>query len=155
MRSSLALGMLATLFIASRDMLAQAQNRRRAAPAENSSPCGDSLTTRSGIYTREQSIRGSDIYAGNCRSCHTVETHTGAAFNATWDGRPLSDLYEYIAERMPKNDPGSLAPQEYADVLAYVLRMNRQPAGSTELPPDSLALKAVRIDLPKPVLRTP
>jgi hypothetical protein len=133
---------------------ARPENRRREAPAENDVlPC-DSLSTRSGVYTWQQSLRGSDIYAGNCKSCHAVQTHVGAAFNAAWDGRPLSQLYLYIAERMPKNDPGSLAPQEYADVLAYVLRMNRQPAGSTELPADSLALQSIRIDLPKPDSRT-
>jgi len=113
----------------------------------------DSVTTRSGIFTFKQARRGGDIYAGNCRSCHTVESHTGAAFSATWNHRDLSALYAYMTSKMPKNDPGSLAPQEYADVLAYVLKMNGMPAGVLELPADSVRLKAIRIELPQPQTR--
>jgi mono/diheme cytochrome c family protein len=119
-------------------------------PAQTST---DSTTTRSGVYTWQQARRGSDIYAGNCRGCHTVDSHTGAAFNATWNHRPLSALFQYMTERMPKNDPGSLAPREYADVLAYVLKMNGVPAGAVELPADSVRLKAIRIELPQPQTR--
>jgi Cytochrome C oxidase, cbb3-type, subunit III len=114
----------------------------------------DSMSTKNGVYTWQQAMRGRDIYAGNCRSCHTVESHTGAAFSATWNHRSLADLFGYMIERMPKNDPGSLAPQEYADVLAYVLKMNGLPAGVVELSPDSVALRAIRIDLPQQQSRT-
>lgn len=105
-----------------------------------------SSSTATGVYSRHQAIRGQDVYAGNCRSCHTPESHTGALFNATWNGRRLSELYAYIRDRMPKNDPGSLSPQENADVLAYLLRLNRMPAGAVDLPADSVALDAIRID---------
>jgi hypothetical protein len=47
---------------------------------------------------------------------------------------------------MPKNEPGSLSPEEYADVLAYLLKLNLMPAGPAELPPDSSALRTIRID---------
>lgn len=124
---------------------ASAQGRKNAARA----PCADSLTTRRGVYTAAQASRGRDIYAGNCRSCHTPETHTGAMFAATWNRRSLADLYAFVRERMPKNDPGSLSDQEYADVLAYVLKMNRMPAGRVELAPDSASMQAIRIDVGK------
>jgi mono/diheme cytochrome c family protein len=113
----------------------------------------DSVTTLTGVYTFQQARRGGDVYAGNCRSCHTVESHTGAAFSATWNHRPLYALFQYMTERMPKNDPGSLAPQEYADVLAYVLKMNGLPAGAVVLPADSVTLKTIRIELPQPQTR--
>ena len=102
-----------------------------------------------GVYTAEQAARGRDIYAGNCRSCHTAESHTGATFNAIWNRRSLAELFAFIRERMPKNDPGSLSAQEYADVLAYLLRMNRMPAGQMELSSDSSALKGIRIETTK------
>ena len=82
-----------------------------------------------------------------------MESHTGAAFTATWNHRELSVLYAYLTTKMPKNDPGSLAPQEYADVLAYVLKMNGMPAGAAELPADTVQLKAIRIELPQPQAR--
>ena len=108
-------------------------------------PCADSVTTKSGVYTAQQAARGRDVYAGNCRSCHTAESHTGPAFTAKWNRRPLSDLYVYIRDQMPKSAPGSLSEDEYADVLAYVLKMNRMPPGQKELPPDSAAINRIRI----------
>lgn len=122
----------------------------RAGGAQTAHVRDDSVTTRAGVYTLQQSNRGRDIYAGNCRSCHTPETHSGAAFNATWNGRSLAELYVFIRERMPKNDPGVLSPQEYADVLAYLLRLNRLPLGDAELPADSAALSRVRIEIASP-----
>jgi len=50
---------------------------------------------------------------------------------------------------MPKNEPGSLQPDEYADVLAYLLKLNDFPSGSEALPADSLALKKIRIEVGK------
>jgi len=131
----LALAALMALFIAP------------AARAQSSHVPADTLTTGAGVYTFDQSNRGKDVYAGNCRSCHTPETHTGAVFNAIWNGRTLADLFAFVRDRMPKNDPGALTAQEYADVIAYMLRMNKQPMGETELPADSSALARVRIHL--------
>src|SRR5690349_20148027 len=105
-------------------------------------------TTRGGVFSLEQASRGADVYAGYCKSCHTAETHTGANFRMHWRGKPLSDLFVYIRDRMPKNEPGSLSAEEYADVLAYVLKMNRLPAGKADLPPDSTKLSAIRIETP-------
>jgi quinoprotein glucose dehydrogenase len=105
-------------------------------------------TTRSGVYTAAQAGRGADVYAGMCRSCHSAASHTGVTFAKWWKGRTLADLFTYVSERMPKNDPGSLAPEQYADVVAYLLRLNAMPAGAAELVPDSVALAAIRIDVP-------
>ena len=107
-------------------------------------------TTRSGVYSREQANRGQDVYMGMCKNCHTPEFHTAAAFTTKWNGKPLSELYEYIRDQMPKNEPGSLLPEEYADVLAYVLKLNRMPEGPAELPPDESAMKTIRIETVTP-----
>lgn len=103
-------------------------------------------STKGGVYTEAQSRRGQDVYAGNCKSCHTPESHTGGLFNTRWSGKTLAALYAYIRDEMPKNDPGALQPQEIADVVAYVLRLNRMPAGGVELPADEHALKQIRIE---------
>ena len=121
--------------------------RARAQSPRGNGEHGDTLTTSAGVYTFQQSNRGKDIYAGNCRSCHTPESHTGPVFDAIWNGRTLADLFSFVSGRMPKNDPGALSPQEYADVVAYMLRMNRLPMGEVELPADSAALARVRIRL--------
>lgn len=116
---------------------------------------GAAVSTRDGVYTRVQATRGASVYAGNCRSCHTPESHTGPQFATTWHGRPLAHLYAYIRHSMPKNDPGSLSAQDNVDVLAYLLRLNRMPAGSTELAADSLAMSRIRIDTAIPVRKDP
>jgi S-disulfanyl-L-cysteine oxidoreductase SoxD len=107
-------------------------------------PVGPS--TLDGVYTDEQASRGKDVYAGSCRSCHSPISHTGARFNKWWRGKPLSDLFTFVSTRMPKNDPGSLAPEDAADVVAYLLKMNAMPVGPAELPPDVDPLKKFRIE---------
>jgi mono/diheme cytochrome c family protein len=106
-------------------------------------------STRSGVYTNEQADRGRETYAGACQGCHTIASHSGTVFRSGWGGRLLSDLLSFLKERMPKNEPGSLTPGEYADVTAYLLRMNGMPAGSVELPDDVSALRKIRIDTTK------
>ncbi|HYC52621.1 MAG TPA: c-type cytochrome [Gemmatimonadaceae bacterium] len=117
---------------------------------------GAMKSTKAGVYTREQAARGQDIYAGNCRSCHTPESHAGEQFTTRWRDKPLSELFVYIRDQMPKNDPGSMPPEEYADVTAYLLMLNRMPQGDTELRAHPDSLKSIRIDLPPmPVRKDP
>lgn len=103
-------------------------------------------TTLTGVYNAEQASRGEELYAGMCKSCHTAATHTGVAFQKSWNGHTLSDLFEYISTRMPKNEPGSLAPEQYVDLLAYLLKLNQMPVGAAELPTDTTVLGAIRIE---------
>lgn len=114
------------------------------APHAPSKPVGPS--TLDGVYTDEQASRGKDVYAGTCRSCHSPMSHTGATFNKWWRGKQLSDLFTFVSTRMPKNDPGSMAPEDVADVVAYLLKMNAMPVGPAELPPDADSLKKFRIE---------
>lgn len=106
-------------------------------------------STASGVYTDEQATRGRDTYQMHCKSCHTPASHTGPTFASWWDRKPLSDLYQFVTTRMPKNEPGSLQPDEYADLIAYLLKLNDLPSGSEPLPADSVALKKIRIDVGK------
>lgn len=107
---------------------------------------GGGPSTLSGVYTTEQAARGKDVYAGNCRSCHTPVSHTGEMFATWWRGKQLSDLFTFVSTQMPKNDPGSLAPGDAADVVAYLLQMNAMPPGKTELYPDADSLRKYRIE---------
>lgn len=103
-------------------------------------------STKGGVYSREQAERGLDVYLGMCKSCHAAESHTGPAFVSKWNGKALSELYVYIRDQMPKNAPGSLTPEENADVLAYLLKLNRMPDGNDDLPSNTDALKSIRIE---------
>jgi cytochrome c5 len=105
-------------------------------------------TTMSGVYTAPQAARGEETYMGVCVACHPAGTYKAPSFKVAWIGRPLSELFDQLKEKMPKNDPASLTPEEYAQVVAYLLKINGVPAGSTELPADSDALKKIRIEMP-------
>jgi mono/diheme cytochrome c family protein len=104
-------------------------------------------TTRAGVYTAAQAVQGFGTYQLICVSCHTQASHSGPVFVAKWEGRLLWDLFRYVSESMPKSEPGSLTPEEYAGVVAYLLRMNGMPGGPSEIPTDSIALKRIRIEL--------
>jgi mono/diheme cytochrome c family protein len=110
---------------------------------------GGPVSTREGVYSAEQASRGKDIYLAKCSNCHDVASHTGTTFAKFWDGHRLSELYQFIGLKMPKNEPGTLSEQETADLIAYILKLNTMPVGKNELPADSLALDRIHIDLPK------
>ena len=106
------------------------------------------ISTMTGVYTAAQATRGEETYMAICVSCHPRGTYTTPVFKTTWTGRPLSELFDLVKEKMPKNDPGSLTPGEYAQAIAYLLKINDVPDGEDELPPDSEALKKIRIEMP-------
>lgn len=116
---------------------------------ELSAQTNGNRSTNDGVYTREQATRGQDVYVGMCKSCHTPDAHTTETFTSKWNGKPLSELYLYIRDLMPKNAPGSLSEDEYADVLAYLLRLNRMPAGAEDLPPNVDRMKGIRFQTTK------
>jgi quinoprotein glucose dehydrogenase len=101
-----------------------------------------------GVYTDAQASRGEKISAEQCARCHG-QTLTGAeaapalvgdVFNANWEGVPLGDLFERIRVSMPLDTPGSLSRQQNVDVLAYMLKLGKVPAGAAELTTDTAVL---------------
>lgn len=103
-------------------------------------------TTKARVYTSAQATRGEALYMSMCVSCHPPATYTGAVFLA-WQGRNLGELLAFLQEKMPKNDPGSLSAKEYADVMAYLLKLNKMPAGRVDLPADAKLLRGINIDI--------
>jgi len=104
-------------------------------------------TTLDGIYTAGQANRGEEMYFGTCVNCHPPGTYAGAGFKKNWNGRPLSDLYDWVLNKMPKSAPGTLSPAESTQVIAYILRENKMPVGKVALPADASVLGAIRIQL--------
>jgi len=103
-------------------------------------------------FTAAQAARGEETYQQHCAACHGVRLQgtpaaplTGEAFRGRWeDGRhTLDDLYYIVRSLMPNNAPGSLSKSQYADVVAYILKINNYPAGEAELVPKAVAMKAV------------
>jgi len=115
--------------------------------SQEQAPTAEARTTRSGVYTAEQAARGESTFGSLCTGCHTLADFSTPAFAKKWNGLPLADFFALISETMPEDFPGSLKPDEYAQVTAYVLRVNRMPAGQSALPADREALKQIRFEL--------
>ncbi len=115
-------------------------------------------TTRDGVYTEAQAKRGEKMYAESCASCHGADLSgsgqapelSGKDFNGDWNALPLSDLFERTRVTMPADKPGSLKPEQIADLTAFLLQKAALPDGQTELPSDLAALKTITFVSPKP-----
>ncbi|MBP7777321.1 MAG: c-type cytochrome [Acidobacteria bacterium] len=101
-----------------------------------------------GVYTAEQANRGVTLYDTSCASCHELGKFKGTEFANAWADKPLTDLHNAVTS-MPMDAPGSMKPEEYADILAYFLSINDYPAGETELAGTEDAIKAIKLDVIK------
>jgi mono/diheme cytochrome c family protein len=108
-------------------------------------------STRDGVYSPGQAQRGERLFESICTSCHELEEFTGSgAYLDFADGRSLWDTFDYVSAEMPEDDPGSLQPEEYAAVLAYLLRAYGLPSGGTALPAEREQLETLKIARPAP-----
>jgi len=103
-------------------------------------------STKERVYSAPQAARGEQTYMSSCVSCHPPATYKGAVF-MNWQGRTLAELLDFLSEKMPKNDPGSLSPKEYAQVMAFLLKLNGMPAGRVDLPTDVATLRGITINI--------
>jgi mono/diheme cytochrome c family protein len=110
-------------------------------------------STRQGVFSESQAAEGAQLYAVRCAMCHgkmlegTYETPAlQTRFIANWSKAPLSELYDYLGRAMPQFAPGSLKPDETAQILAYLLKSNAMPAGAQPLASDGAALKRIMIE---------
>jgi mono/diheme cytochrome c family protein len=99
-----------------------------------------------GVFTAAQAKRGSVVFEKNCTMCHDTARFTGEAFLSAWVGKPLHGLFDVVSTTMPEDNPGSLEPQEYGDVVAYFLELNKYPAGAQELPGTAEAMRAIAME---------
>jgi len=98
-----------------------------------------------GSYTEGQATRGKTAYDTYCASCHTTSFHTDEQFRFNWFGRTVLDLFKTLRATMPEDNPGGLSDDEYARVIAYILKLNGFAAGADSLPSDTVTMKRLRI----------
>ena len=113
-----------------------------------------------GVYNEKQAERGAALYYHECSSCHgdkltgkeseNSPALTGEKFTTQWNGRTVGDMFRKILRKMPDDDPGTLSPQESADLVAFILSFNKFPAGKAELPAVNESLATIRFDAKKP-----
>ena len=115
-----------------------------------------------GVYTEAQARRGLPLYNEHCLDCHgddlegDAETPPlrGGPFLTNWDGQKLGDLYTRIRRDMPLNsEAGKLSSPVVADLVAYILSINRFPPGSAELPHAVEVLNEIRFEAQRPATK--
>lgn len=120
---------------------------------------GAPRSVKSGVYSEAQAKRGEDLIYLECAKCHSAtllggENNTpalvGEFFTERWKGKPLAELFTKMVTTMPSDDPGRLSKSEFADLLAYILSVNKYPAGTTDLPTTPEALSLIVIEPPLP-----
>ena len=106
------------------------------------------------LYTADQATAGAGVYNQACAACHGSQLEgvaapalKGSAFGEMANAQSLTAdaLLDVIANTMPQSDPGSMKPEEYAAVTAYILQQNGYPAGSTALAKGAAGLKDAKI----------
>ena len=106
-----------------------------------------------GVYSDAQAGRGKKSYVTHCAACHNEGLQGGDLapelkgddFLLRWNDKSMFEFVDRIQKTMPQDNPGGLMPQENADIVAYILQVNKMAAGSTDLPSDEGALKAITI----------
>lgn len=102
-----------------------------------------------GVYTEDQAVRGQNVFTGSCSACHNVADFSGPSFLMQWEASTALDLFTLVQKTMPMDNPGSLRPQDYADVISYFFRLNAIPAGKVELDTEAEHLKLIHIEQKK------
>ena len=106
-------------------------------------------SAKRGAYTAAQAERGNEEYRKNCGSCHKDDMSgsteapplIGEKFMMAWQDSKVGDLFDLVRATMPYDQPNSLRPQTYIDIVAAILQRNNYRAGTDELPVDPEALK--------------
>ena len=97
----------------------------------------DSQTIWSGVYTEAQAYRGEKVADTTCIGCHGPKLDggdsgpklVGEAFMANWSSQSVGVLFDWLREAMPAEAPGTLSKNDAAAVIAYILKLNKIPAG--------------------------
>jgi len=92
------------------------------------------------LYTSDQAKAGAQKFTDNCEQCHGthLEGRAGPALKGPNFASPksaftVSDIFTIVSQNMPASQPGSLQPNDYVQVMAFLLQQNGYPAGTSTL----------------------
>jgi mono/diheme cytochrome c family protein len=129
-----------------------------AAAAAAVSRAQETRTIWDGVYTDAQAKRGEELYFERCVRCHGPALMggtdgagplVGATFKGNWNGVPLGAMVDRMRMTMPLDKPETLSRQQTADVLTYILSVNKVPAGKAELPRQTEILNLIQFKADK------
>jgi polar amino acid transport system substrate-binding protein len=92
------------------------------------------------LYTSAQADSGKIKFLTYCAMCHgpTLQGRSGPAltgpnFASAKADFHVSDVFGIVANNMPATAPGTLAHDDYVEIMAFLLQQNGYPAGSNAL----------------------
>lgn len=92
------------------------------------------------LYTDAQATAGAEVFAQNCAMCHGSDMKgsvgpalIGQSFASVGSNTTVGSIFTVIAKQMPINAPGSLSQTQDEQAMAYILKQNGYPSGSTPL----------------------
>ncbi|RKE37893.1 cbb3-type cytochrome c oxidase subunit III [Paraburkholderia sp. BL23I1N1] len=96
-------------------------------------------------FDRTQVAHGKTLYSSACAKCHgpglqglNAPALRGPAFAPAANAKlTIGGVYGYMANNMPADRPGKMKPQDYADIMAFLLYSNGYSAGATKLTDDN------------------
>ena len=120
-----------------------------------------SQTVWSGVYSEAQAYRGEKVADTTCIGCHGPKLDggdsgpklVGEVFMANWSSQSVGVMFDWIREAMPAEAPGTLSKTDTAAVIAYILKLNKLPAGKQDLSVEPDVLSRIQIVVDKPADR--
>jgi len=106
------------------------------------------------LFTAAQAAAGSKDYEAKCAACHGEQLEGGAGPALSGDTfRTLAkntkltvgDLFNFISQQMPLNEPATLSHGQYAAIMAFILKTNGYRAGPKALTFAGAKVSKVRI----------
>jgi mono/diheme cytochrome c family protein len=82
--------------------------------------------------------QGHKDYYTFCGECHgdglagngEAPPLTGDSFVGNWSGKSIHDFYAFVSSAMPQGLAGDLKPEQYSDIIAYILAANGAKPGA-------------------------
>ena len=105
------------------------------------------------MFSEAQAYRGEKVADTTCIGCHGPKLDggdsgpklVGEVFLANWSTQPVGVMFDWIREAMPAEAPGTLSKDDTAAVIAYILQLNRMPAGKLDLSTEAAVLGRINI----------
>jgi mono/diheme cytochrome c family protein len=96
-------------------------------------------------FDRSQVAHGKTLYSSACAKCHGPDLQglnapalRGPSFAPAANAKlTIGGVYGYMATNMPADRPGKMKPQDYADIMAFLLYSNGYSAGASKLTDDN------------------
>jgi polar amino acid transport system substrate-binding protein len=122
--------------------------------AASASAVGLGAASKPAMFEARQAAGGAKEFATHCSACHGdhLEGGAGPALSGATLGTlakntklTVGDMFTFLAQEMPLNEPASLKHDQYVNIMAFILKSNGYPAGSSPLTYSGAMNSMVRI----------